>query len=158
MEFTESEEIRSLRDTLRRFVEKECTSEVATKWDKEDHIPREIMLKFADLGLCGLCVSEEHGGMGRQVVAMTVVLEELSRGSVALSGLYNMNAGYGGMNISESGSEEQKRRLLPGLLEGKLLFAYDLSEPDVGADLGNVKTRAERKGDKVSIERDLVHR
>ena len=96
--------------------------------------------------------------MGRQVVVMTVVLEELSCGSVALSGLYNMNAGYGGMNISESGSEEQKRRLLPGLLEGKLLFAYGLSEPDVGADLGNVKTRAERKGDKVSIERDLVHR
>ena len=57
MEFTESEEISSLRDTLRRFVEKECTPEVATKWDKEDHIPREIMLKLADLGLCGLCVS-----------------------------------------------------------------------------------------------------
>ena len=122
-----------------------------TKWDREDLIPREMAAKLNDLGVFGLCVPEEYGGLGRHVVAMTVVLEELSRGSVALSGLYNMCASYGGLNISESGSEEQKRRLLPLLLEGKLLFAYGLSEPDVGADLANVKTRAERHGDTIVI-------
>jgi alkylation response protein AidB-like acyl-CoA dehydrogenase len=151
MDFTESEEISSLRDTLRKFVAKECTSEVVRKWDQDDHIPRDMMDKLADLGLCGLCVPEEYGGLGRQVVAMTVTLEELARGSAGLAALYNMNASYGGLNISESGTEEQKKRLLPGLLEGKILFAYGLSEPDVGGDLGSVKTRAERKADKVII-------
>lgn len=151
MDFQESEEIVALRDTLRRFVAKECTQEIAAAWDRDDLIPREMAAKLNELGLFGLCVPEEYGGMGRQVVAMAVVMEELARASTALSGLYNMCASYGGLNISESGSEEQKQRLLPQLLEGKILFAYGLSEPDVGADLGNVKTRAERHGDTVVI-------
>lgn len=151
MDLAESEEITGLRDTLRRFVAKECTPEAVDAWDRNDHIPREMALKLAELGVCGACVPEAYGGMGRQVVAMSVVLDELARGSAALATLYCMNACYGGLNISESGTEEQKRRLLPDLLAGKSLFAYGLSEPDVGADLGNVKTRAERRGDTVMI-------
>jgi alkylation response protein AidB-like acyl-CoA dehydrogenase len=151
MDFTESEEISALRDTLRRFVAKECTPEAVRKWDQEDHIPRIMIEKLAELGICGLSVPEEYGGLGRQVVALSVVIEELTRGSIALAGIYCMNATYGGLNISESGSEEQKKRFLPGLLEGKILFSYGLSEPDVGGDLANVKTRAEKKGDKVII-------
>jgi len=89
--------------------------------------------------------------MGRQVVMMTVVLMELARHSTALAGLYNMSCGYGAMNISESGTEEQRHRLLPGLLAGETLVAYGLSEPDVGADLGNVKTAAVRQGDTVVV-------
>jgi alkylation response protein AidB-like acyl-CoA dehydrogenase len=151
MDFTESEEISALRDTLRKFVAKECTPEVVRKWDQDDDIPRAMMDKLAALGICGLCIPEEYGGMGRQVVAMVVTLEELARGFAGLAALYNMNASYGGLNIAESGSEEQKKRLLPGLLEGKILFAYGLSEPDVGGDLANVKTRAERHGDRIII-------
>jgi alkylation response protein AidB-like acyl-CoA dehydrogenase len=151
MNLAESEEITALRGTLRRFVAKECTPEVADAWDRNDHVPREMALKLADLGVCGVCVPEAYGGMGRQVVAMSVVLDELARGSAGLASLYCMNASYGGLNISESGTEEQKLRLLPDLLAGKLLFAYGLSEPDIGADLGNVKTRAERHGDTVVI-------
>jgi alkylation response protein AidB-like acyl-CoA dehydrogenase len=63
-----------------------------------------------------------------------------------------MSSGYGAMNVAESGTEEQKRRLLPGLLAGDTLVAYGLSEPDVGADLANVKTTATRKGDKVIVK------
>lgn len=151
MDFQESEEILALRDMLRRFVAKECTPELLARWDRDDLIDREMTAKLNELGLFGLCIPEEYGGMGRNVVAMGVVLDELSRASVALSGMYNMCAGYGGLNISESGTEEQKQRLLPELLEGKLLFAYGLSEPDIGGDLANVKTRAERTGDKVII-------
>lgn len=151
MEFTESEEIEGLRDTLRRFIQREITAEMVATWDREDKIPREIMLKLADLGLCGLCVPVEYGGLGRQVVAMTVATEELSRCSVALGSLYNMNVNYGALNFAESGSEAQKTNYMPELLAGKMLIAYGLSEPDVGADLGNVKTRAERYGDKLLI-------
>ena len=151
MDFTESEEITALRDTLRKFVAKECTPELVRKWDQEDHIPRSMIEKLAELGLCGLAIPEEYGGMGLQVVALSVAIEELTRGSIALAGIFCQNATYGGLNISESGSEEQKKRFLPKLLEGKLLFSYGLSEPDIGGDLANVKTRAEKKGDKVII-------
>ena len=151
MEFLETEEIEGLRDTLRRFIQREITSEMVTTWDREDKIPREVMHKLADLGLCSLCVPVEYGGLGRQVVAMTVATEELSRCSVALGSLFNMNANYGALNFAESGSTEQKRHFMPPLLAGKMLIAYGLSEPDVGADLGNVKTRAEKHGDKLLI-------
>ena len=151
MNFTESEEIVAMRDTIRKFVAREFTAADVKKWDREDWIPREISLKFGELGICGLCVPEEYGGLGRNVMAMSVVLEELSRFSNALPALYNMSAGYGGLNISESGTPEQKQRFLPGLLKGEILFAYGLSEPDIGADLANVKTRAERNGDRVII-------
>jgi alkylation response protein AidB-like acyl-CoA dehydrogenase len=151
MDFQESEEIGALRDTLRRFIAKECPPEVAAKWDREDCVPREMIAKLNELGICGLCVPEEYGGLGRNVISMAVVLEELARASCGLAGLYQMNASYGGLNISESGSDHQKRWLLPLLLEGKVLFAYGLSEPDIGADLGNVKTKAERVGDRVII-------
>ena len=151
MEFAESDDIVALRDTLRRFIAREITPDMVATWDREDRIPREIMEKFAGLGLCSLCVPEEFGGLGRQVTAMVVAIEELSRCSVALSVLYNMNVNYGALNFSESGSIEQKRKFLPLLLEGKLLISYGLSEPDIGADLGGVKTRAERHGDTVVI-------
>jgi alkylation response protein AidB-like acyl-CoA dehydrogenase len=147
----DSEEIAALRDSIRRFVAKECPQEAVASWDREDLIPRDMMHKLAALGLCGLCVPEEYGGLGRQVVAMSVVMEELARCSTALAGLFNMNASYGALSIATSGSAEQKDRLLPDLLEGKLLFAYGLSEPDVGADLANVKTHAQRSGDRVIV-------
>ena len=151
MDFHESEEIGAMRDTIRTFIRRECTPDKVNQWEKDDLIPREMSLKLGELGICGLCVPEEYGGLGRHVVAMTVVVEELARCSNALPAIYNMSAGYGGLNISESGTEEQKRRLLPGLIAGETLFAYGLSEPDVGGDLANVKTRAERKGDRVII-------
>jgi alkylation response protein AidB-like acyl-CoA dehydrogenase len=151
MEFREQDEIQAMRDTVRRFVSRECTPETVNRWDAEDRIPRDMIRKLADLGVCGLCVPEEYGGMGRHVVAMSVVMEELARGSVALASIYNMNASYGGLNISEAGTEEQKRRLLPQLVAGEILFAYGLSEPDVGADLAEVKTRAVRHGDRLII-------
>ena len=151
MDFQESEEIQSLRDSVRRFVARECTPELVAQWDREDLISRDMALKLADLGIFGMCVPEEYGGLGRYVVGLQAVTEELARSSVAIAGLYHMGASYAGMNIAESGSEEQKQRLLPAILEGKMLFAYGLSEPDIGADLGNVKTRAEMHGDRVVI-------
>ena len=147
----EAEEVTALRDTIRRFLAKEFPSEIVQEWERTDMIPRSVSKKLGELGLSGLCVPEEYGGQGRQVVAMTVVMTELSRWNSSLAGLYNMSAGYGALNISESGTEEQKRRLLPGMLAGETLVAFGLSEPDIGADLSNVKTRAERHGDKVVV-------
>lgn len=151
MDFSESEETRALRDMLRRFLDKEVPPELAARWDKEDHVPPEMVKKLGELGLCALTVPEEYGGLGRDVLGMVTVIQELARRSYGLTSLYIMNACYGGLNITESGTDEQKERLLPGLCAGETLFAYGLSEPDVGADLASVKTRAARQGDKVVI-------
>jgi len=151
MDFTESEHIRQLRETLRRFVAKEMPRADAARWDRENHFPRDVFDRLAALGVMGLTVPEEYGGAGRDIVATMVVIEELSRRSLAVSVPYIMSACYAGMNLVECASEEQKRRWLPLVADGKLIFAYGWTEPDVGADLASVKTRAERVGDRVIV-------
>jgi alkylation response protein AidB-like acyl-CoA dehydrogenase len=151
VDFSENEDIQAIRELVRKFIEKEVPPELATKWDREDHIPREWLGRIAELGVCALGVPEEFGGMGVDVLGITATIEELARCSVALADLYCQNVCYGSLNITHSGTDEQKARLLPSLLAGELIFAYGLSEPDVGADLASVKTRAERRGDKVVV-------
>ncbi|MDP1627389.1 acyl-CoA dehydrogenase family protein [Parvibaculum sp.] len=151
MDFSEPEHLRHLRDMLQRFVEKEMPRSAAREWDKNNHFPREIFKKLADLGVMGLTVPEEYGGAGRDILATMVVVEELSRRSLAVSVPYLMATCYAGMNIEECATPEQKKRLLPRVVDGSLIFAYGWTEPDTGADLANVKTRAERHGDVVRI-------
>jgi alkylation response protein AidB-like acyl-CoA dehydrogenase len=151
LDLNENEDTQALRDLVRGFLAREVSQELVARWDQEDSIPREMLGRLADLGLCGLTVPEKFGGMGRDVLGMITAVQELARRSAALAGLFIQNACYGSLNIAESGTEEQKQRLLPDLCQGKLIFAYGLSEPDVGADLASVKTRAERRGDKVII-------
>ncbi|MDJ0866187.1 MAG: acyl-CoA dehydrogenase family protein [Myxococcota bacterium] len=148
MHFTdEPEHLSALRDTLRRFVAAEMPPERVREWDREHRFPPELFRKLADLGVCGLTVDEVYGGAGRDLVAAVVVIEELcQRGSFA-AGPFIHCAFYGGVNVSENGSEAQKRELLPRLARGELLFAYGLSEPDVGGDLASVRTRARRSSD-----------
>jgi len=151
MDFGEPDHIGMLRESIRRMLEKHAPRELMAKWDEEDKVPRALMGPIAELGVCGMTVPEEYGGTGRDILATMVTVEELSRRSMVIGTLYLMNACYGSMNIVASGSEEQKRRLLPQLADGGMLFAYGLSEPDVGSDLASVKTRAERHGDTVVI-------
>lgn len=149
----EPEHISILRRQLKRFVAEEMPRELVRQWDREMTMPRDVVAKLAELGVCGLTIEEEYGGLGRDVVAAIVVVEELSRRSMHLSGPYIHIAFYGGMNISESGTDEQKREYLPRLAKGELLVAYGLSEPDVGGDLASVRTTARRTqgGDAVVI-------
>ena len=108
------------------------------QWDREHRFPLELFHKLAALGVCGLTIDEAYGGQGRDLVAAVAVIEELCRGGAFAAGPFIHCAFYGGMNISENGSEAQKRELLPKLARGELLFAYGLSEPDVGGDLASV--------------------
>jgi alkylation response protein AidB-like acyl-CoA dehydrogenase len=151
MNFDEGETIQALRQSLERFVEREMPRSAAQQWDKENHFPRDVHRKLADLGVLGLTIPEDYGGFGRDIVATMVTIEELSRRSLAVSVPYIMAACYAGMNIEECGTEAQKRELLPKIVSGDLLFAYGLTEPDAGADLASVKTRAERDGDVIRI-------
>ena len=149
--FQEAEHVTMLRDTVRRFVENEMPRELAQKWDRENIFPREIFDQLSALGVNSLTVPEEYGGAGRDITATMVVIEELARRSMAVAVPYIMCACYGAMNIEEVGSAEQKAALLPKLAEGKLLFAYGISEPDVGADVASVRTSAVRKGNGATV-------
>lgn len=151
MDFGEPDHVTMLRESIRRMLERHAPREKMAKWDEEDVVPRSLMEQIKELGVCGMTIPEEYGGTGRDVLATMITVEELSRRSMVIATLYLMNSCYGSMNILASGSEEQKQRLLPRLANGELLFAYGLSEPDVGSDLASVKTRAERRGDKVII-------
>ena len=143
----ESREHEMLRQSLRRFLERECPREKVRQWDEEDYYPPELTAKLRELGVFGLTTPEEYGGAGRDILGAIITIEELSRGYLMASLIYVMGAFYGAVNICESGSEEQKRALLPRLAAGEMLFAYGLSEPNVGSDLASVETYAELDGD-----------
>jgi alkylation response protein AidB-like acyl-CoA dehydrogenase len=147
----EPEHVALLRETLRRFVAAEMPRERVRQWDREHRFPPELFRKLAALGVCGVTIPEEYGGQGPDLVAAVAVIEELCRAGSFAAGPFIHCAFYGGCNIAENGSEAQKRELLPRLARGELLFAYGLSEPDVGGDLASVRTSARRSADGASL-------
>jgi alkylation response protein AidB-like acyl-CoA dehydrogenase len=151
MNFEEAEHVTLLRDTLRRFVEKELPREEAQRLDRACEFSAERFARLCELGVTALTVPEEYGGLGVDIVAAVATIEELAKRGSSLCGPYIHCAFYGGMNIVENGSEEQKKSLLPKLAEGKLLFAYGLSEPDVGGDLASAAVTARIEGEEVII-------
>jgi len=140
-----------LRQQLRRFIAQKAPRERRRQWDRAHDWPRDLFGELAAMGLCGLTIAEEYGGLGQDVVAAVAVIEELARAGPFLAGPFIHCAFYGGMNISENGSEQQKRDLLPRLARGELMFAYGLSEPDVGGDLSSVRTRGRIEGNELII-------
>ncbi len=143
----ESDALSDLRAMLRRFVSEEMPPEKVRLWDREHRFPPELFRKLADLGVCGVTIDPAYGGQGEDLVAAVAIIEELCRGGAFAAGPFIHCAFYGGMNISENGSEAQKRAYLPKLARGEHLFAYGLSEPDVGGDLASVRTTARRTPD-----------
>ncbi len=146
MNYEEAEHVTMLRDTLRRFVDKELPRAEVQRLDRLAEYSPERFAKLCQLGVTGLTVSEDYGGAGVDIVAAVATIEELSKRGTSLAGPYIHCAFYGGMNLMENGSEAQKSEFLPQVAEGDVLFAYGLSEPDVGGDLASVRTTAQRKG------------
>jgi alkylation response protein AidB-like acyl-CoA dehydrogenase len=151
MTYDEPEHIALLRHTIRRFVDEKVPKELVRRCDREKRFPRDLFRELSALGVCGLTIPEQYGGSGVDLVAAIAVIDELCRRGWLLAGPFIHCAFYGGINIAENGDEEQKRKLLPRLAAGDLLFAYGLSEPDVGGDLASVSTRATLSGDGRSV-------
>jgi alkylation response protein AidB-like acyl-CoA dehydrogenase len=131
-----------LRDTLRRFVDKELPRELARQLDQQATHSREAFAKLCELGVTALAVPEEYGGGGVDILSAIVVIEELAKRGTSLAGPFIHCAFYGALNMLENGSEAQKRALLPRLARGEILFAYGLSEPGVGGDLASAAVTA----------------
>ena len=149
--FQEPEHISMLRNTLRQFIDKEMPIEKVNQWDKDDYFPRDVFDKLCALGVTSLTVSEEYGGSGKDMMATIATIEELATRSLGIASGYIFCACYAGLNISEAASDDQKKQLLPKVAEGKMLFSYGISEPDVGADVASVRTKAIIEGDEVVI-------
>lgn len=145
--FTETQEM--LRETFRKFAEKELTREYVRWLDENcDFPPDELRRKLAELGYFGIGVPEEYGGFGTGTTEMTIATEELATASVAVAiGMGIVFIG-GTRPISEFGSQEQKSRYLPQIVSGEKKWSFALTEPAGGTDiLGAIATTARREGD-----------
>jgi len=151
MTLAEPEHIRLLRDATRRFVDQRMPRAAAKKWDKENIFPRDVFAELGKMGIMGLTVPAEYGGQGVDIPATMAVIEELAKRSSAIACPYIMSACYAGMNLVESGSDGQKHAFLPKVAKGEFLFAYGLSEPNVGGDLAMVETTARREGNRILL-------
>lgn len=148
MDFEFNEEQRALRETVRRFVEKEMPKRSVAKWDQEGEFPVELLSKMAALGLMGASLPEVYGGTGGGAVEEVIVLEELARHSSTVALGYGMDVCFGAVTIERHGSEEQRREFLPRIVRGECHFALSLTEPDGGTDiLGAMKSTAREDGD-----------
>jgi (2S)-methylsuccinyl-CoA dehydrogenase len=136
----------SMREEMRKFADSEVVSE-AQQWHRANsYIPLEVIGKMAELGVFGLTIPEEFGGLGLGKESMCVVSEELSRGYIGV-GSIGTRSEIAAELILGSGTEEQKRRWLPKLASGEVLPTAVFTEPNTGSDLASLRTRAVRHGD-----------
>ncbi|HZZ47938.1 MAG TPA: acyl-CoA dehydrogenase family protein [Pseudonocardia sp.] len=145
MDFQLNDEQRLFRDTLRSFVDREIIP-VARDWEQSGRYPTEIVEGMRKLGLFGLLVPEEYGGMEADTVSFALTFEEISRGWMGIAGILGSHSVSCWM-ISRHGTEEQKRRYLPELSSGERRTGIALTEPGAGTDLQGIKTTARRDGD-----------
>ena len=138
--------LNSMREEMRRFADTEVISN-AQQWHRSNsYIPLEVIGKMAELGVFGLTIPEEFGGLGLGKESMCVVSEELSRGYIGV-GSIGTRAEIAAELILTSGTEEQKQRWLPKLASGEVLPTAVFTEPNTGSDLASLRARAVRDGD-----------
>ena len=132
---------------LARKVAQEKVAPVAAHYDQTGEFPWDLVKLFAELDFFRICIDFDYGGMGGGVTELAIITEELSRacGGVALS---VAGTALGAFPIILYGTEQQKQKYLTEIADGKSLAAFCLTEPGAGSDAGNIKTKAERKGDK----------
>jgi isovaleryl-CoA dehydrogenase len=140
------DDIDALRDTVRSFCERQIAP-LAAEIDKTNEFPRHLWPKLGELGVHGMTVSEEYGGVGLGYLAHCVVMEEVSRASASVGLSYGAHSNLCVNQISRNGNEAQKRKYLPRLISGEHVGALAMSEPGAGSDVVGMRTRAVKRGD-----------
>ncbi|MGE9781548.1 acyl-CoA dehydrogenase family protein [Janibacter sp. G368] len=152
--FELSQDHEDFRASVRDFAEREVEPHVA-QWDKDHHLPLEVVHRMGDLGLFGLVVPERWGGSAETVdgvvqsdfTALCVAIEELGRIDQSIGITLSAGVGLGINPILTYGTDEQRDRWLPDLVAGRALAGFGLTEPDAGSDAGGTRTTAKRDGD-----------
>lgn len=145
MDFQLNEDQREFRALLRSFVDKEIIP-VAREWEQAGRYPTELVKGMADMGLFGITVPEEYGGLDLDPVSFALVFEEIARGWMGIAGILGSHSLACRM-IAVHGTEEQKQRYLPELATGARRTGIGLTEPDAGTDLQGIRTTARLEGD-----------
>ncbi|MEV0585410.1 acyl-CoA dehydrogenase family protein [Nonomuraea sp. NPDC050310] len=145
MDFELDDDQRAFRETLRAFVDKEIVP-VAGEWERTGRYPTEIVDKMKLMGLFGLTVPEEYGGLGADLVSFALVFEEIARGWMGVAGVLGSHTLSCRM-IARYGTPEQKAAYLPDLATGARRSGIALTEPGAGTDLQGITTTARRDGD-----------
>ena len=136
--------------TVRDFVEKEILPH-ATELEHKDEFPEAIVEGMKEMGLFGLMIPEEYGGLGESLLTYALVVEEIARGWMSVSGVINTHFIVAYM-LRQHGTEEQKQRLLPKMATGEVRGAFSMSEPGCGSDVSAIKTKAVLDGDEWVID------
>src|SRR5512145_3060118 len=140
-----TDEQRAITDMVQQFVDEQINPK-AEHYDHEDSFPEPIVEQIKELGLFGVTIPEEHGGMGLDLTTYAMIVEELSRGWISISGIVNTHF-IGSYLLMKFGTVEQRERLLPRMATGEIRAAFSMSEPELGSDVAAIKTSATRDGD-----------
>lgn len=150
MDFQLPEEIEFLRENVRKFVKEEVEPR-AMEIEENDEIPADIVNQSKEMGLFGLSIPEEYGGLGLDMVGKCAIYEELGKTHNGYTTLIGAHTGIGTVGIVELGTEEQKQKYLPKMASGEWIGAFALTEPEAGSNAANLKTTAVKQGDKYII-------
>jgi len=145
VDFQLNEEQREFRAVLREFVDNEIIP-VARDWEQSGRYPTEIVKGMREMGLFGITIPEQYGGLDLDPVSFALVFEEIARGWMGIAGILGSHSLACRM-IAMRGTEEQKKRYLPGLASGERRTGIGLTEPDAGTDLQGIRTTARLEGD-----------
>jgi alkylation response protein AidB-like acyl-CoA dehydrogenase len=140
-----TDEQKAITEMVRQFVDNEVLP-VAEEHDHEDTFPEAVVEQMKELGLFGVTIPEEYGGMGLDLTTYTMIVEELSRGWISVSGIVNTHF-IGSYLLMKFGTEEQREHFLPRMATGELRAAFSLSEPEVGSDVQGIKSVATKTGE-----------
>ncbi len=141
-----ADELQQMKTMIRNFVEKEVEP-YAQQIEEEDAIPQHLIEKAKELGLFGMSIPEEYGGIGLNSVGKAIVLEQLGRTHNGFVSLISAHTGIGSTGLVKLASEKLKQKYLPDMAAGKRIGAFALSEPGAGSDATNLATQAEKVGD-----------
>ena len=130
---------------VRQFVDEQILP-VATELEHRDEYPQEIVDGMKEMGIFGLMIPEEYGGLGESLLTYALCVEEISRGWMSVSGIINTHFIVAYM-LLQHGTEEQKQHYLPKMATGEIRGAFSMSEPGLGSDVAAIKTKAVRQGD-----------
>ena len=130
---------------VRQFVDEQIIP-VATELEHKDEYPTEIVEGMKEMGIFGLMIPEEYGGLGESLLTYALTVEEIARGWMSVSGIINTHFIVAYMLI-QHGTEEQKQKYLPRMATGEVRGAFSMSEPGLGSDVAAIRTKAVRDGD-----------
>ena len=147
--FEKTDEQEAILAMVRQFVDEQIIPE-AEHYDAADEYPAPIVEQMKALGLFGVTIPEEHGGMGLDLTTYAMIVEELSRGWISISGIVNTHF-IGSYLLMKFGTAEQQAALLPKMATGEIRAAFSMSEPELGSDVAAIKSSATRVDDEWEI-------